>query len=177
MSLVRLTPWNWFIDEPVVENKNMPAHAHHNANAPVSRLHDDIDTLFDQAVRGFFSPSSTTGVDKMFNPRLDVHTDDKQYTIALELPGVDPAEVKISLREDTLSISGEKKCIKNGEEKKGYSHCERVYGTFERVLSLPDDADTDNISASTKHGVLTVVIPRKAPAKSEARQISISHEE
>ena len=177
MSLVRLSPWNWFIDESAVHNTNVPAQAQRNANAHVTRLHDDIDTLFDQAVRGFFSPALANGVNTMFTPRLDLHTDEKQYTVTLELPGIDPAEVKISLHDDMLSISGEKKCEKQEEEKKGYSHCERVYGSFERVLSLPDDADVDSIVATTKNGVLTVVIPRKAPLKSEARQIAITHAE
>jgi len=149
----------------------------HNVNAPVTRLHDDIDTLFDQAVRGFFSPNLAYGAEKMFSPRLDLHTDEKQYTVALELPGVDPAEVKIALQDDMLAITGEKKCVKTDAEKKGYSHCERVYGSFERLLTLPEDADTENIAATTKNGVLTITIPRKAPVKAEARQIAITHAE
>ena len=65
--------------------------------------------------------------------------------------------------EDEEKIEGEKKHV-----------AERVYGRFLRRLSLPGDADADNIRASFKDGVLTVEIPRKAPVKPQARSIEIA---
>lgn len=113
----------------------------------------------------------------MIAPKLDVHGDDKQYSVTVEVPGVDQEAIKISLHDDALIISGEKKCEqKTDDTEHGCFHSERSYGSFQRVLGLPEDADRENISAAQKNGVLTVVIPRKTPESRAAREISISHE-
>ncbi len=176
MSFVRLYPWNWFLNEPVLQNNMIEEQGRKTSCVPVNRLHDDIDRLFDQAMRGFLAPKVMGGMEKMFFPQLDLHTEEKQYAISIELPGVDADDVKLSLEDNTLVVTGEKKCEKKDEGKDtACCHQERVYGSFQRVLRLPEDADRDNISASHKNGVLTIVIPRKEPARNVSRQIAIAH--
>ena len=91
----------------------------------------------------------------------------------MELPGVEPENVAVEVRENALVVSGEKK-RDSEEENKNQHVMERVYGSFQRVLALPDDADVDSIAATHKNGVLSVVIPRKAPAAAEAKTIEIT---
>ena len=108
-------------------------------------------------------------------PRLDVSSDEKAYSVTAELPGVRPDDVKIEVRDNALIIHGEKK-NEHTEEKKDYYLSERSYGSFERVLTLPEDAVVDEIKATHKDGVLSIAIPRKEPDKPHSKTIEIAKE-
>lgn len=165
MSLIRVYPQHWFSPR----NAQQPEQSFQ----PLDRLHHDIDRLFN----GFFTPGWPTSLmDKPqadIRPSLDIHSDDKAYTIHMEVPGVDPDEVKVEVRDGMLTVEGEKKmesCAapaaegEKAEAKEPVCHVqERVYGSFCRQIGLAEDADVENISASHKNGVLTIVIPRKQP--------------
>ncbi|MCH5276966.1 MAG: Hsp20/alpha crystallin family protein [Desulfovibrionaceae bacterium] len=149
--------------------------------APVLQLHDDIDRLFD-SVFGMMSPwdfgflprlgSSHAGGAASVMPRLDVRSNEKAYTVSVELPGVQPDDVKIEVRDHVLILQGEKKSEGSGDNEACYLS-ERSYGSFERVLTLPEDAVADEISATHKDGVLCIAIPRKEPDKPQSRTIEI----
>ena len=96
----------------------------------------------------------------------------KEYAISVEVPGVDEKDVKIELANNTLTIGGEKKQEKEEKEKNFY-RVERSYGSFQRVLSLPEDADQEKIQATFKKGVLRITVPRKALPHAEAKQIEV----
>jgi HSP20 family protein len=108
----------------------------------------------------------------MIKPTLDLGATDKAYTIAVEVPGVDEKDVTVEIANDTLTIRGEKKQEKE-EKDRNYYRMERSYGSFQRVLSLPEDADQDGVSATFKNGVLRVTMPRKAAPQAQVRQIEI----
>nr|WP_281357791.1 Hsp20/alpha crystallin family protein [Desulfobacter latus] len=111
----------------------------------------------------------------LLKPRLDLSATDKEYTVSLEIPGVSEKDVNLELADDTLIIRGEKK-QKKEEKKKNFYRLERSYGSFQRTLSLPEDADKDNIKADFKNGVLNITIPRKAlPSGTKAKQIEIKN--
>ena len=170
---------------------NVPATRAHNAEgqngSPMAQLHDEIDRLFDGMFRGMMNPwrldfmprvpasdnGENAGVVVM--PRLDVSSDEKAYTITAELPGVGPDDVKLEMRDNALILRGEKK-DESKDEKKDYYVVERSYGSFERVLTLPDDAVADEIKATHKDGVLTISIPRREPEKPQSKTIEISKE-
>jgi HSP20 family protein len=103
---------------------------------------------------------------------LDVGASDKEYTISVELPGVDEKEIQLELSNNTLKIKGEKKQQKE-EKEKNYYRMERSYGSFQRVLSLPEDADQEKINATYKNGIMEIAIPRKASQKTETKKIEI----
>ena len=105
-----------------------------------------------------------------FSPKLDIMSDDKTYTINAELPGVDIDNVKLEVKNGLLILSGEKK--KEFENKEQHI-AERSWGSFQRELSLPDDADVDNINATHKDGVLSINIP-KIVAKESVKNININ---
>lgn len=92
----------------------------------------------------------------------------------VELPGVAQDQVNIEVRDNMLIVEGEKKNeTEDKDEKKGYYRMERSYGSFRRVLSLPEDVETDKITATHKDGVLSIEIPRKEPEKPAARKIEV----
>ena len=100
--------------------------------------------------------------------------DDTAYKATVELPGVAQDQVNIEVRDNMLIVEGEKKNeTEDKDEKKGYYRMERSYGSFRRVLSLPEDVETDKITATHKDGVLSIEIPRKEPEKPAARKIEV----
>ena len=118
---------------------------------------------------GFFHHSPQSG---WLKPTLDLGATDKEYTISMELPGVEANEVKLELVKDTLKVSGEKRQEKEEKEKDFY-RMERSYGSFQRVLSLPEDADQENIKAVFKNGVMTITLPRRSLPQSAVKQIEV----
>jgi HSP20 family protein len=155
-------------------------------HTPVVQLRDEIDKLFDDMFQNMLSPWTDFGVSlrgrpvrlsgiPAVAPRLDVSSDEKMYTITVELPGVSPGDVSLEVRENVLSLRGEKKQERK-EENADVHINERSFGSFERALALPDDAVSDEIKASHKDGVLTISIPRREPEKPASRTISINQE-
>ena len=133
----------------------------------ISRLHDDIDNLF-----GRFFTSDSTAASGTGTPVMDVTSDEKAYTLKIELPGVAPDAVSVRMDGSTLIVSGEKKQEETDEKTRKHV-TERIWGSFERTVTLPDDADTDAVTASARDGVLTVTVPRRAPEKPAVRSITV----
>jgi HSP20 family protein len=108
----------------------------------------------------------------VLKPTLDLSASENEYTVTVEVPGVDEKDLKIEVDKNTMIIRGEKKQEKE-EKQKSYYRQERFYGSFRRILSLPEDADQDGIKAVFKQGVLNITLPRKALPKPDVRQIAI----
>ncbi len=185
MNIKKWVPWNWFKKEEENAGKIVPVKresAKEQSGAPdnpLQQFHNEIDRLFDRAFSGFGLPSLGFDqplfprlADGMLKPTLDLGASDKEYTITVEIPGVDEKDVSLEIVNDTLTIRGEKKHEKE-EKEKDYYRMERSYGTFQRVLSLPEDANQDDVKATFKKGVLTVTLPRKALPESKVKQIKV----
>ncbi len=186
MNLQKLNPWNWFKhEEPEKEDTLKVPVAREDysssqlAGPPIQQLHREINQLFNEAFRNFgFSPSIRSPLWNQematpFSANLDIASDDKQYTITLEAPGLEQKDISIDLKERVLVIKGNKQEKSENRDKQFY-RIERRYGSFERVLSVPDDADVDGITASMKSGLLTIQIPRLETAESNVKQIPIN---
>ena len=105
-------------------------------------------------------------------PAVDVTETKDEIVVNVEAPGMDSKEFEISLREETLTIKGEKKQEKvEGEE--NYHLVERRYGTFTRSILLPQEVESDKISASYKNGVLTVTVPKSEGTKRKEIKIKV----
>ena len=103
-------------------------------------------------------------------PPVDIFEDASAIRIDVEVPGVSPDDVKISLENNLLTISGTKQ--QNVEEHSERVHrYERTYGSFERSFTLPSTVDAQNIKANYEHGVLTVTLPKVEKAR--PRQIEV----
>jgi HSP20 family protein len=91
-----------------------------------------------------------------------------------DLPGVSEDDVRIEVRENVLTVSGERK-TESEEKRNGYYRVERSFGTFSRSLTLPEGVDADSIEANFDKGVLEVRIPK--PEQRKPRRISIGRDE
>jgi HSP20 family protein len=105
-------------------------------------------------------------------PAADVAETMNEIVVNLEIPGMDPKEFDVSLKEGTLTIKGEKKQGKV-EEEENYHLVERRYGTFTRSIQLPQEVESDKISASYKDGILKVTLPKSEAAKKKEIKIKV----
>ena len=104
-----------------------------------------------------------------WRPRVDIAERDKAFEITAELAGVPKEDIKVSLDNNVLTISGERK---SEVEDKKHHRIERFYGSFSRSFSLPENVDESAIKAENKDGILKLTLP-KAEVKEKQRQIEI----
>lgn len=113
---------------------------------------------------------------RSFLPAADVVVTDEDVTVLMDLPGLKADDVSIELREDMLTVRGERPLPYQAEtEDKGrqvWQRVERDFGKFERVLRLPTGLDPDAITASMSDGVLTLHIAK--PQERKPRRIEIA---
>ena len=107
-----------------------------------------------------------------WTPLVDIVEDDKEYLIKAELPEVKKEEVKVTVENGVLTITGERKFEKEEKNKK-YHRVERAYGSFMRNFTLPQDAAGDKISAEFKDGVPKVHLPKSAEAKPKSIDVKV----
>jgi HSP20 family protein len=98
-------------------------------------------------------------------PAMDIVKKDNEYVVSCDLPGVDKAEVKVSITHQgsnsVVTISGERKDEHREENKQtGERRYERHYGKFSRSFTLPEDADDKGVKAKQENGVLVLTLPR-----------------
>ncbi len=131
------------------------------------RLQEEINRLFGNA-RENDSSSATA----MWIPLVDIHEYANRFELYVDLPGVDPASVELTLDGGILTLSGERPLPtrKDGEGAQG-RRVERGYGQFHRRFVLPDTVDGEKVNASGSQGVLTVTIPKQAKAMPRRIQI------
>ncbi len=126
----------------------------------LSRRSSDVPDLFES----FFDAGLFNRRPSELVPALDFAESKDDYTLNIELPGVDKDDVSITLKDGYLVVHGEKKS--NQQEESDLCYCsERYYGKFERSVRLPDAIDTQKVSAHFDKGVLKVTLPKTEKAK------------
>lgn len=115
---------------------------------------------------------ASTGATADWTPSVDIAEYSDKFVLSADIPGVDPASVEVTLENGVLTLAGsrEKAVEAAGVERR---RVERATGRFFRRFALPDTIDGDSVSASGKHGVLEIVIPKR-PA-SQPRRINVTH--
>lgn len=136
---------------------------------PFLSLQREVEDVFENFTRDWPTFRSA-GLTTDLVPNTDVVETDKEIQITAELPGLEEKDVQINLADNVLTIKGEKKAEKE-EKDKNYRLVERSYGSFSRSIQLPPGTDAGTIKASISKGVLTVVIPKPAPA--QAKKIEV----
>ena len=139
---------------------------------PYTTLDDSFSrmmpALFGQWPRFSFADNSKLE----WRPSADISETDKEYLIRAELPAVKKEDVKVTIDQSLITIQGERRQEK--EEKGEKQHrIERLYGSFTRSFSLPDDVNADAIRCESKDGVLTVHVPKKANGSHKVKQIKV----
>lgn len=134
----------------------------------VSGLHDEMERLFQGVLGSGDGTPSTAGA---FSPSLDVEEDENGFTLFVELPGVDPSDVEITLEENVITIAGER-AFYGKRSQDSFRRVERRFGTFHRAVRLPDRVDGERVEASYDQGLLTITVPKSEDAK--PRRISVT---
>lgn len=107
-----------------------------------------------------------------FAPRSDAAITPQAYEVTMELPGVAPENIDISVQDGMLVVTGEK-LSEHEESGKSYLFSEREYGAFQRAFRVPPDADPDAIDAEFKNGILMIKLPKARVAAGPSRKVAI----
>jgi len=136
----------------------VPIHRHRNDG--LTRFHREMDDLFDCFFRG---PDRPFAGHKAW-PVIDVAEEENVIVVRAEVPGCKAEDIDISIFNNKLTISGEKKLAQEKKEK-GYYHVESSYGSFRRELTLSTDVDQKKIEAVCKDGVLSITLAKAEKSK------------
>ena len=128
-------------------------------------MRDDMDRLF----QTFFG-GQPQALDEFWRPAIDIEESNGNLMVRAEIPGMTKEDIKVSVKEDMLKISGERK-QENKTKEKTFHRIERSYGKFERIIRLPSEVDADKVKASYKDGVLNVTLPK--PESMQPKQIDV----
>lgn len=137
---------------------------------PIEDLRRELDRIFDEMVPfSWWKEEGENGI-KLWAPKTDMTENDDAYLINVDLPGISKKDVKVSYKDNRLTISGERN-EKEKEEKDNYLRKERYFGSFVRSFTLPAAVKEDNIKANFKDGVLTVTVPKAEVSKPKTVEI------
>jgi HSP20 family protein len=106
-------------------------------------------------------------------PCVDITEDDREFLVKADLPDVKKEDVKVTVENGVLTLTGERKFEKEEKDKK-YRRIERSYGTFLRSFTLPDAADGSKVSAEFKDGVLKVHLPKGEKARAKTVEVKLA---
>ena len=162
-----LSPWSdWGFAVPTAHSESSPWQV-------MRRMQDDMDRLFNR----LGSPAETqTAGSQAWAPSLDVSQDEREWLIEVDLPGVPQDRIDVQLQENLLRVRAEPGGQPEGTEgqsSRQYHRRERRTGCFERVLTLPQNIDDEQLSCDFRDGVLRIHIPKVAPAVPPVRRIPI----
>jgi HSP20 family protein len=129
-------------------------------------IQNEINRLFGRTYAG----GEAAGSAGAWVPALDIYETKDTFVVTVELPGLDPADVDVSVEDSTLTIRGERKFYQEVDED-SFHRVERRYGAFARSLALPQTANAEKIEASFDRGVLSIEVPKAEEAK--PKKISI----
>jgi HSP20 family protein len=137
---------------------------------PFRALLQRMNRLFEETL----GPVAFTGEENLslgvWAPPCDIYETDDQIVIKAELPGLRREDIKISIENNVLTISGERK-LEEEAKRENYHRIERSYGRFMRSFMLPTTVDTGKVSAEFKDGVLSVALPKREEAKPKAIEV------
>jgi len=132
-------------------------------------LFKDLNRLFDLA------PEDTSAVRDTFRPRIDLAETDEAFVVRAELPGIDPADIDVSVEDEVLTITGTRSfdtSTESEEEGVKYRRREIFEGNFARKIRLHPDVDVEAVTAKSIDGILEVTVP-KTPA-AQPRKVTVS---
>ena len=133
----------------------------------LANMRAEMDRVFESTIGSFSrSPAPLS----RWNPAVNVYQDKDQFTVVVELPGLKKEEIEISLHDDTLTISGERKREESSEQE---FLTERSYGKFQRSLTLPSAVDAEAVKANYKNGLLQVVLPKAEQTKPKQIEVAL----
>ncbi len=137
----------------------------------LTSLQERVNQLFNQAFGAFDGLSLEQPLTApSFLPPVDIFEDEHNITLQAEIPGVNQEDLGITLENNVLTITGERK-FKEEEKKDNFHRIERRYGKFTRSFTLPAGVDAQNANATSENGVLNIKLPKREEFK--PKQIAI----
>jgi HSP20 family protein len=133
----------------------------------LNALQGEMNRLFNT----FFDEGNGAGERRRWAPAVDLVEREDSLVLKADLPGLTEDDVQIEVRDNVLTIAGERKA-EHEDRQNGYVRVERAFGRFARSLQLPQGVDAEAIAASFRNGVLEVTIPK--PEQRKARRIEIA---
>lgn len=161
--LTSLSPRNWF------RNKNS-AKTNSTMYPIVKEMSNFIDRFNEEFDKGGFA--STIDMDQL-DMKLDLVETDNKVIVSVEVPGLSPNDINVSVKDNHLIISGEKKEEKH-DNVKGWYHMERSYGSFYRTINLDFVPDENSLEAHLKNGVLKIEIPKTTVNSKDIKKIKVN---
>jgi HSP20 family protein len=141
-----------------------------------SRELDDIFTRYTPFFGRLPANLFATGMEseaRAWTPAADISETDTEYLIKAELPEVSKEDVKVTVDEGVITISGERRNAFERKDEKVH-RIESVYGSFTRSFRLPEDADVDAIQAESKNGVLKVRVPKQPASRARTVEVQVN---
>ena len=120
---------------------------------------DYVPTSFSSMIDRFFNDSLTRSGGSSFVPKVDIIENENSYELHVAAPGVSKDDFNIELKDNFITVSGERK-ISNEKKDKNYHSIETNYGAFSRSFSLPENVDSSKIDAKYNNGILELTIPK-----------------
>jgi HSP20 family protein len=137
---------------------------------------DEITREFDRMMRRNFGFGDYYNEEErglaMWSPRADVTESKEQIMVKLDLPGIEEKDIQVTLENNVLTISGERK-YESDEKEENYQRMECFYGTFTRSFTLPRTVDAEKIKANYKNGVLSLNMPKREESKPKKIDIKL----
>ena len=127
-------------------------------------IQDEMNQRFGRAVGQGSSRSQSQAGERMWAPALDISERKDAYVVTVEVPGVKPEELDITLEDGLLTIQGERRFTQESSDQQ-FHRVERRYGSFRRSITLPAQVQAEQIEASFEDGVLEVIVPKAEEAK------------
>ena len=142
-------------------------------------MEEATQNRFNRFLGGFPNRIGTVGTGEAhsltvadWSPEVDIIQDDHEYLLKADLPEMKKDDVRVTVEDSILSVSGERKSEKEDLKKK-FHRIERSYGNFRRSFTLPEDADSTKVTAEFRDGVLKVHLPITTKAKSKALEVKV----
>ena len=135
---------------------------------PIKRFRGEMDRMFENVLGGWL-PTTLSG-ESPWGPAVDVRETENEVIVEVEIPGLGPEDLNVSVTDGTLTIKGEKKLER--EEKRGdFRLAERSYGSFSRTVSLPKHVKAEKAEAVQRQGVLRITLPKTEKAKAKKIEV------
>ncbi len=140
----------------------------------VAVLQNRLNSIFQDFARpaGELAPSSETLAMGNFVPAVDVYEDAQKLVLKLEVPGISREDLDIRVEGRILTVRGERK-FESEEKEENFHRIERRYGSFVRSFTLPATVNTDEVSAASQDGVLSISLSKKPEAKPKQIEVKI----
>jgi HSP20 family protein len=132
-------------------------------------IQNELNRLFGQTYAGEGGATSSGA----WVPPLDVYETKDKFVVCMELPGIDPAAVDLTVEDSTLTVRGDREFYRDVPEE-SFHRVERRYGQFVRTLQLPPTANAEAIEANFDRGLLTIEVPKVEEAKPKKITIKAS---